>query len=389
MGTGGRGSSLARSFAALEGTRIRYVCDVDRRRRAESRTEVGEIQETAPEAVGDFRRALEDTEVDALVVATPDHWHVPAALLALTAGKHVYLEKPCSHNPREGELLVEAARSHDRIVQIGTQRRSWPNLREAVRRLRTGVIGEVYHAHSWYCNARESIGSGIRTEPPSHLDYELWQGPAPRRPFRDNLLHYDWHWFRHWGTGEAGNNGVHALDLCRWGLGVDFPVRATASGGRHHWEDDWEFPDTQVLSFEFPEGATATWEGRSCNPLPIRSSGFGASFHGTAGSLVMTGNGYTRYDLDDRPVETVESSADFDIDRAHLADFRDAVRTGTTARAPAREGHKSTLLCQLGNIAHRTGRALRCDPTTGRILDDEDALRLWSRSYAPGWEPEV
>lgn len=389
MGTGGRGSSLARSFAELGGAQVVSVCDVDRERRMASRKEVGDIQDEAPEAARDVRRVLERKDLDALVIAAPDHWHVPAALLALSAGKHVYLEKPCSHSPREGELLVEAAKTHRRIVQIGTQRRSWPNLREAVRRLRTGVIGECYYAHSWYANSRGSIGRGEPADPPSGLDYELWQGPAPREPYRDNILHYNWHWFRNWGTGEAGNNGVHALDLCRWGLGVDFPERVTASGDRYHWDDDWEFPDTQVLSFEFPGGKSASWEGRSCNQLPVHGAGFGASFHGREGSLVMEGNGYAIYDMENELVERVESRPNFDIDEGHLTNFLEAIRSGTRTRAPAEEGHRSTLLCQLGNIAHRTDRALRCSPATGRIRGDEEAMQWWDRSYAQGWTPRV
>ncbi len=191
--------------------------------------------------------------VDALVIATCNHWHAPAAILACAAGKHVYVEKPCSHNPREGEMMVAAARKHRRLVQMGNQRRSMPAAIEAIAQLRSGVIGRVYYAQSWYLNTRPSIGAGKSAPVPEGLDYDLWQGPVPRRPFKSNYLHYNWHWFWHWGNGELGNNGVHAVDTCRWGLGVDYPVQATSVGGRFCHEDDQETPDTNVATFRFAD----------------------------------------------------------------------------------------------------------------------------------------
>jgi predicted dehydrogenase len=398
VGTGGRGTSLAASFARLQGTRVTHVCDVDRGRRQEAARRVDEAQGIGPRIEGDLRRVLEDPNLDAVVIATPNHWHTPATILALKAGKHVYVEKPGSHNCREAELLVEATGRYGRVVQMGNQRRSWPGVIEGIERVRDGVVGSVHHSRGWYANARGSIGRGRLVPPPADLDYELWQGPAPRTPFRDNILHYNWHWFWRWGGGEAANNGVHALDLCRWGLGVDHPVRVTSTGGRYFWADDQETPDTQVITFEFQGGRSVVWEGLSCNRRGIEGTGFGASFHGSDGTVVIEGYGYRIFDHAGRLVEHVEgveeagdpaARARFDIDRDHIANFASAIRTGEALRSPIDDAQKSTLLCHLGNIAQRTGRALKIEPERGRILDDAEAARLWGREYAPGWEPAI
>jgi predicted dehydrogenase len=268
---------------------------------------------------------------------------------------------------------------------------------EGIERLREGAIGPVHYARAWYANARDSIGHGQPAAVPDWLDYELWQGPAPRQPYRDNILHYNWHWFWTWGTGEAGNNGVHGLDLCRWGLGLDHPVRVASGGGRYFWRDDQETPDTQMVTFDFPGGKTVVWEGLSCNRRGIEGSGFGASFHGEGGTMVIEGLGYRLFDRAGKAVEAAAAGGQeigvagpgFDIDEGHLTNFLDAIRAGEPLRSPIADGQKSTLLCHLGNIAQRTGRVLEIDPTTGRIANDAEAMRLWGRDYAPGWEPAV
>lgn len=396
MGVNSRGKALARGFARLPEAEVAYICDVDQRAIDKAISDVGEHQEIAPKGVKDFRRILDDQDVDALVVATPDHWHAPAAILACQAGKHVYVEKPCGHNPKEGELLVETARKHNRVVQMGNQRRSWPKTVEGIEKVRKGAIGKVYYSRGWYASGRGSIGIGKKAPVPDWLDFELWQGPAPRRPFKDNIVHYNWHWFWHWGTGEAGNNGIHALDLCRWGLGVDYPIRVTSTGGRYYWNDDQETPDTHLLTFEFDGGKTIAWESLSCNLHGILG-GFGASFHGTDGTIVLTKTGYIHYDREDKVVASVfESDATvdrtgpgFDYDAGHLRNFLDCIRDRKRPRSDIEGGHKSTLLCHLGNIAHRVGRSLYCDPKNGHILKDRQAAKFWSREYEKGWAPQV
>ena len=381
MGTNGRGTGLARGFARLDDVEVAYVCDVDQRAVEKARDAVSAYQKK-PAGVADFRKILDDRSIDAMVIAAPDHWHAPATILACAAGKHVYVEKPCSHNPLEGELMVQAARKHDRVVQMGTQRRSYGGIREAIARLREGIIGRVYYSRASYANTRDSIGHGKQAGVPSWLDFDLWQGPAPRREFRDNLVHYNWHWFWHWGTGECGNNGVHTLDLCRWGLGVDFPLRVTSGGGRYHWKDDQETPDTQVVSFDFEGGRSIMWEGLSCN----RRGFAGTSFHGENGTLVINGAGYTVYDKANKEVKSVTGSGD---EMMHFANFVDCVRSGKRPNADIEVGHKSTLLCQLANIAQRTRHTLHCDPGNGHIQGDEEAVALWGREYEKGWQPEV
>lgn len=384
MGMNGRGSDLARSFAKFAEVEIAYVCDVDERAITKGQ-KAAAGERPAPRAVRDFRRILDDPAVDALVIAAPDHWHAPAAILACAAGKHVYVEKPVSHNAREGELVVAAARKFNRVVQVGTQRRSMPQIIEAMQQVRGGVIGRVLWARGWYTNTRGSIGRGRPAPVPAWLDWELWQGPAPERPFRDNLVHYNWHWFWHWGTGELGNNGIHALDLCRWGLGVAYPRRVSSGGGRYHFADDQETPDTQVVTFDFGDKAIA-WEGRSCQRHGYEGSMFGAAFYGDKGTLVTDGASYILYDADDKPGPRVGGSGS---DEPHLRNFLDCIRSGARPSADIAEGHKSTLLCHVGNIAWRVGRTLNCDPETGRIVGDRGAARLWSREYRRGWEPKV
>ncbi len=400
MGVNSRGLSVSTNFAAQKECEVTHVCDVDNRAMDKCVAAVEKTQGKKPIAEGDFRKALEDKNLDLLIVTAPDHWHAPAALLAVSAGKHVYLEKPCSHNPNEGEMLVKAAAKHNKLLQMGNQRRSWPNVMAAIAELKAGVIGRPYYAKTWYTNNRESIGVGKATEVPSWLNYELWQGPAPRKAYKDNLIHYNWHWFWHWGTGEALNNGTHMVDLARWGLGVDYPTRVTSAGGRYRYQDDWETPDTQVIDLEFANNTLISWEGRSCNGKNTEGSSVGVIFYGETGSLLIeSGNSYKIYDLKSKLVKEVKNDITANaldrtgpgmkLDALHIRNFFDAIKRGATLNSDILSGHQSTLLVQLGNISQRTGRALKIDPSNGRILNDKEAMKLWSREYEKGWEPKI
>lgn len=400
MGVNSRGLALATNYADQPNCEVLYISDVDSRAAAKCMASVEKAQNQKPKAQPDFRKALEDKNLDALVVAAPDHWHAPAAILASKAGKHVYLEKPCSHNPAEGELLVAASRKYKNVIQMGNQRRSWPNVVAAINEVKGGTIGRPYFAKGWYTNNRASIGRGQQTAVPAWLDYELWQGPAPRRPFKDNLIHYNWHWFWHWGTGESLNNGTHMVDLMRWGLGVDYPTRVTSSGGRYRYQDDWETPDTQIINLEFANNTSMTWEGRSCNGRTIEGNSAGVMFYGEKGSvLIESGNSYKIYDLDNKLIKDVKNEYAVDahdrvnpsqaLDAIHIQNFFDGIRKGTPLAAEIMGGHQSTLLVQLGNIALRTGETLHIDPSNGHIRNNAAAQKYWKREYQRGWEPTV
>jgi predicted dehydrogenase len=385
MGLHSRGTRLAQAFAKTPDVEVGYLCDVDARAFEKAAKAIAPDQEKPGKQVVDFRRMLDDKDVDAIVIATPDHWHAPAAILACAAGKDVYVEKPCSHNPREGELLVAAAEKHKRIVQMGNQRRSWPAVRDAITAAKT-KIGRAYFGRCWYANSRAATGRRVEAATPKWLDWEQWQGPAPRRPFSSNIVPYKWHWYWDWGTGELGNNAVHAVDLARWALDVDYATRIVSSGGRYHFDDAQETPDAHMVSWEFPGRKQITFETMSCNRYGVDGTGFGACILGTEGSVTIGAREWVRRDLRGKVIERAKIAGG---NAPHVEDFIQSMRTRRAPNSEIVGGHQSTLLTHLGNIAHRTSHALRCDAKTGHILDDDDATRLWSRDYEAGWAPRV
>jgi predicted dehydrogenase len=398
IGLNGRAYAHLSSLKANKSAaRISHVCDVDGnilRKFADSvRQEAGE----APATDQDFRRILELKEVDAITIATPDHWHTPMAIAALQAGKHVYVEKPCSHNPAEGEMLVQAQRKYQKLVQMGTQQRSSAHTIEVVEKIHAGTIGRPYFAKAWYVNLRKSIGTGKKAPVPPQLDWDLWQGPAPRRPYTDNVHPYNWHWFRIYGTGETLNNGTHEVDVCRWALGVDYPERVASSGGRYHFKDDWEFYDTLVTSFEY-EDKMISWEGNSCQGMKHYGRDRGSIIMGTTGAVLIDRDGYETYDLkgdktSEFKVGNRTSSSDVigrdSMTDAHFANFIAAIRKGEKLNAPIGVGNVAVTMLQLSNIAWEVSRELRLDTKDGRIQGDPEAMKMWGREYEPGWAPHV
>lgn len=399
IGTNSRGLAHIGAFAQLPNVEVSHICDVEEKALEKGVTATEKRTGKKPLAVKDFRTLLSSKEVGALSIAMPDHWHAPATILGCQAGKHVYVEKPLSHNPHEGELAIRAARKYKCVVQMGSQRRSWPTLTEGIKELHNGAIGKVHLAKGWYTNNRGPIGIGKAAPIPAGLDYELWQGPAPRMPFRDNLIHYNWHWFWHWGTGEALNNGTHEVDVIRWGLGIDYPLKVNSVGGRYYFKDDWETPDTQVITFECPNNVSVVWEGRSCNGRNVEGSDRGVMFYGDAGSMSTGGNSYIIYDNKNKIVKEVKSNIQIDgrntaspsegLDVVHFANFLDSIRKDQLPNADVETGYKSTLWVQLGNIAQRVGHTLNIDQQNGHIINDSQAATLWGREYENGWEPKV
>jgi predicted dehydrogenase len=381
IGCGGRGTHLARAFAGQENTEVAYVCDPDDQR-------AGRAKELAraKHADGDLRRILDDKSVDAVVIAACDHWHAPAAVLACEAGKHVYVEKPCSHNLREGRQIIEAANKNRRVVQHGTQTRSKDSMRAAIQQIHDGAIGDVLIAKHVNSQKRANIGHRDPSQPPEHLDYDLWVGPATFRPYQSNFVHYHWHWFFNFGTGDIGNDGVHGIDLARWGLGVDrHPNFVSGYGSKVFFDDDQEFPDTYSLTFEYADDDKSVpkklliYEQRIWTPYRHDHEGNNLYFYGTQGMATVGQGGLRIYRERNKLVKHQElPPGDDDL---HQRNFLAAIRNGAPLTADINEGHLSSSLCHLGNIVARTGRNVRFDPDSEKILDDQQAHALLSRHY--------
>ncbi len=377
--------------------RITHVCDVDsntlKKFAADTEKEMGE----APKTDKDFRNILQLKEVDAITIATPDHWHAPMAIAGLEAGKHVYVEKPCSHNPAEGVMLVEAQKKYGKLVQMGTQQRSSPHTIEIVDKIHNGLIGRPYYAKAWYSNTRKSIGVGKEVPVPPQLDWDLFQGPAPRHPYKDNYQPYNWHWFKQWGTGETLNNGTHEIDVCRWALGVDFPERITASGGRYAFKDDWQFYDTLVTSFDYPD-KSISWECKCCQGMRFYGRDRGSTILGETGSVLVDRDGYEIYDL--KGAKTSEfkvgketSSTDLvgrdSMTDLHFANFIAGIQKGEKLHAPVSIGNVAVTMLQLSNVAWEVNRELHLDQANGKVKDDAAAMKMWGREYESGWAPQL
>jgi predicted dehydrogenase len=378
IGGGNQGNSHYRALSQLPGAEIAYVCDIDEERLAKGK------ETTGAQGVTDIRRVLDDPNIDGVTLAIPDHWHVPAALLALEAGKHVYVEKPVSHNFREGQWLIDAAQKSGKVVQHGTQARSSAGIQEAIQHLRNGLIGDVLVAKCWNWQTRNSIGHANPTEPPANVDYDTWVGPAEWMPYQKNRFHYDWHWWYNFGAGDLGNDGVHEMDYALWGLGVTgAPKRISGMGGVYFFNDDRQWPDTQQVTFEYetPAGPRMlVYEQRLwSNSYPYNVDS-GAEFYGSKGKLFVSKRG--KFDVFDDQKNRVPVKLDGVVKPEvayHMQNWIDAAKNGKTPNAPLEVGTQTANAIHLGNISTRLKRSLVFDGET--IIDDAEANDLLGRKY--------
>ena len=398
VGVRSRGKAHAAAINLLENAKILYSCDVDDIILEEHNKWCQKNLGYVPKVEKDFRKLLEIKELDAIFIATPEHWHAPMTIMALQAGKHVYIEKPCSHNAHENELLVAAQKKYGLKVQMGNQQRSAITSINAINDIRNGIIGEVFKGEAYYSNNRGSIGIGKEVAIPQTLDWELWQGPAPRRPYKDNIHPYNWHWFRNWGTGEVHNNGTHEIDICRWALDVDLPERVSSLGGKYTYQDDWEFVDNQQVTFKYPKGKFITWTGHSRGLIQPKRPGRGVTIYGSKGSIQLDRNFYKLYDLGGNLIksefeneisQTTDTRGQGSLDVNHVGNLFDGIRKDKSLHAEIKDASISTLLCHLANMAQDAGEELHIDQQSGKVLNNSNVMKNWKREYEKGWEPKV
>lgn len=392
-----RFGALANPLSAMSDVNIAYVSDVDSRRQAKGMDAIQEKAGYSAKGEKDIRKILDDKEVDAVFLAIPDHWHAPATWMALDAGKNVYVEKPASHNPNESELLIKLQKLYGKVVQMGNQQRSSPETVEIIKEIHDGVIGKAYNAVAFYSNSRGRVKDASIVAPPDYLDWDLFQGPAPRQKFIDIVGDYNWHWYWQWGTGETGNNATHELDVARWALEVKYPIRAQVDAAKEHFIDDpWTMYDTMYATYEFEDGKTINWDGKSRNGYNTYGTGRGTIIYGSEGTVYVDREGYKLYDRDGKLMREKQGGKEGGIalggggnmTAAHVHNFLQAIRGKEKQNSNIEDGAISTNLCHYANISYKMGNAsLDIDPMTGRFKDSNVMQKHWGREYEKGWEP--
>ncbi|MCY4587971.1 MAG: Gfo/Idh/MocA family oxidoreductase [Bryobacterales bacterium] len=388
IGMGGRGGSVMKTVAELDGIEVATVCDPDENRMRERAGELEARTGKSPQQEPDLRRIMDDSSIDAVIITCCNHWHAVAGILACQAGKHAYVEKPISHNLREGRLLVDAARKYKRIVSGGTQRRSHPNFQHAIQLIHDGLIGDIYMTRWLLPSHRPPIGFKKPETPPSSLHWDLWRGPAPDQPYHGNLVHYNWHWFWDFGNGEMGNNGSHSVDICCWGLGKDkgLPTRVQAVGGRFGYRDQAETPNTMTSTYTYADGTVLVGEIRGVYTGEPRRW----HFYGTKGHMEIDPGGEFKVYLGDSKEPEPDFKAPQEppksfrpIDRTQFSNWFDAVRAGKhdMLNAEIEDIHISNAFCHLANASYRLGRELNFDPNSETFESDEQANRMLTRNY--------
>jgi predicted dehydrogenase len=379
IGVRGRGMEHISGFGNLKDARITTICDVDLNVTDKAKKAVASKSGHEPKVVQDLRRVLDDKEIDAISIATPNHWHALATIWGCQAGKDVYVEKPVSHNVSEGRRMVEAARKYEKIVQTGTQCRSQKGIQDAMAFLRSGKLGTIYMAKGLCYKPRGSIGHKADAPVPEGVDYDLWVGPAPMRPFNPNRFHYNWHWFWDTGNGDLGNQGIHQMDLARWGLGKsELPRAVQASGGRFGYTDDGQTPNTLSVAFDYDD-CQLQFEVRGLITNDEAKVKIGDIFYGTEGILAITS--YQDWQVYFGP--KLEKGPGGHGGGDHFANFLEAVKTRDPKilNADIEEGHLSSAYCHLGNIAYKLGRKLHVNPSSETFVNDSEADAMLTREY--------
>ncbi|SDL32732.1 Gfo/Idh/MocA family protein [Kriegella aquimaris] len=376
-----------------------YLCDVMEKQRTGALEKFSKHINYKPKLENDIRNVIADPKVDVLINATPDHWHAPGTIMAVKGGKHVYVEKPASHNMHENEMLVAVADKYDKVVQMGAQQRSSVHTIEIINEIHNGVIGTPYKAVAFYSSGRGEVPHQKKTAVPQGLDWDLFQGPAPRRDYTEETWDYNWHWYGwDYGTAEAGNNGTHELDVARWALQVDFPHHAEVEAAKRHFlNDGWEMYDTMESTFKFAGDKVIQWDGKSRNGYNTYGSGRGTIIYGSEGSVFVNRNEYKLFDRSGKLVKDSQSASNEagtalggggDMSTAHVMNFFDTIRGKAKPNGPISDGSITMAMVHYSNIAYRIGKGFDIDEKTGRMFD-RDAMKLWSRDYENGWEPKL
>ncbi|MEI6865308.1 Gfo/Idh/MocA family oxidoreductase [Flavicella sp.] len=379
--------------------KLLYLCDVMKSQREKAGAYFGKVLDYKIELENNFQKVLDDKDVDAIFIATPDHWHAPGAIMGMQAGKHIYLEKPCSHNMHENELVVEAQKKYNKLIQMGNQQRSSVESNEIIKDIHNGVIGKAYKATAFYVNKRGRVPHQTKAAPLEGLDWDLFQGPAPRREYTDNTWDYNWHWYGwDFGTAEMGNNATHELDIARWALEVEFPKSVDVRAGKNQFLDDgWEMYDTMEARFKFSGDKVIEWDGQSRNGYNKFGYGRGTIIYGSEGCVYVDRGGFKLFDLkgelikDSKSIKAESGTAlggGGDLSTRHAVNFFKAIREKEKLVSPIVQGAVSQAMTHYANIASRIDKSFEIDEKTGRIYD-RDAMKLWSRTYEPGWEPKL
>lgn len=389
---------LLSGLANTKNITVTYVCDVDSRRQQKAIAKVESQLGHKPKGQKDIRVIMEQEDVDAVFHATPDHWHAPGAILSMQAGKHVYVEKPCSHNPAEGEMLIAWQQKTGLQVQMGAQQRSSKESQDVIKAIHEGLIGDPYMATAFYSNQRGRVPDANEIPVPDYLDWELFQGPAPRTDFIDIAGDYNWHWFWRWGTAETGNNATHELDIGRWALQVKFPEEVQVNSAKNHFKDDpWTMYDTMYATLKFPGGKVINWDGKSRNAYLTYGLGRGTIIYGTEGSVLIDRSHYKHFDRSGKLItEKVSGEGESGtalgggggLTSQHVRNLVESIRGKATLTCPINEGAISTNLCHYANASSRAGDAtLKIDPATGKYKSKKIMKKYWGRDYEKGWAP--